>query len=80
MNPKDLPAPYKKRRYYTPEEVKAHNTPNDCWIVIFNEVFDVTRLIQQNYSKEIDPIIKSAGSDISHWFDRLTNEVFSFKS
>jgi cytochrome b involved in lipid metabolism len=75
MNPKDLPAPYKKRRYYTPEEVKSHNMPNDCWVVIFNEVFDVTRLIQQNYSKEIDPIIKSAGTDISHWFDSLTSEV-----
>ena len=77
MNPKDLPAPIKHRRYYTPSEVKQHNTPNDCWIVIFNDVYDLTELIQKNYSKEIEPIIKSAGSDISHWFDKNTLDVIS---
>ena len=73
---KNMPPPYKKRRYYTPEEVKNHNCANDCWISIFYEVFDLTDLIQKNYTKLLDPIIKKSGTDISHWFDPTTKDVF----
>lgn len=75
---KNMPPPYKRRRYYTPEEVAKHCTANDCWISIFYEVFDLTELIQKNYSKLVDPIIKNAGKDISHWFDQQTKDVKSF--
>ena len=77
-DPKNYPAPYKKRRYYTPDEVKAHNTANDCWVSFFNEVYDLTELIQKNYSVLVDPIIKSAGDDITHWFDSHTKNVRKF--
>lgn len=73
--PKNIPAPYQQRRYYTPDEVRVHNTPNDIWVSFFYEVYDLTELIQQNYSPLVDPIIKSAGTDITHWFDPLTREV-----
>lgn len=43
-----LPKPYKKRRYYTPKDVAIHNTPNDCWVSLFNEILDLTELIQKN--------------------------------
>jgi cytochrome b involved in lipid metabolism len=75
INSKDLPPPIKRRRYYTPEEVKCHNTANNCWVVIFHEVFDLTELIQKNYSILTDPIVKEAGNDISHWFDAITRDV-----
>ncbi len=75
MNTKNIPAPYKKRRYYTPDEVKLHNTSNDCWVSIFYEVYDLTELIQKNYSNLVDPIIKCGGSDITHWFDVNTHDV-----
>lgn len=75
LNSKNLPAPAKRRRYYTPDEVRSHNTANDCWVSIFNEVFDLTELIQNNYSKLIDPIVKEAGRDISNWFDPITKDV-----
>ena len=78
LNDKNLPPPNKIRRYYTPDEVKFHNSANDCWIIIFNEVFDLTKLVQNNYSRIIDPIIKEAGNDISHWFDSQTKDVFFF--
>lgn len=71
---KNIPPPIKKKRYYTPDEVRVHNSPNDCWITIFNEVFDLTLLIQNNYSYLIDPIVKEAGNDISHWFDPITKD------
>ncbi len=75
---KNMPPPYKKRRYYTPEEVAKHNSANDCWISIFYEVFDLTQLIQKNYSKLVDPITKNAGTDISHWFDPQSKDVILF--
>eukprot|EP00826_Nyctotherus_ovalis_P041148 TRINITY_DN4111_c0_g3_i3.p3 TRINITY_DN4111_c0_g3~~TRINITY_DN4111_c0_g3_i3.p3 ORF type:complete len:131 (-),score=46.90 TRINITY_DN4111_c0_g3_i3:504-896(-) len=71
---KHLPPPYKLRRYYTPEEVSAHNTPNDCWVSFFNEVYDLTQLVQKNYGAEVEPITKAAGTDISHWFDAKTRD------
>ncbi len=74
LNTKNLPAPIKRRRYYTPYEVKNHCTSNDCWISIFNEVFDLTELVQLKYSNLVDPIVKEAGKDISHWFDPITKD------
>ena len=58
---KHLPKPFKLRRYYTPKEVAAHNTSNDCWVSFFGEVYDLSKLIQDNFSAECEPLIKSAG-------------------
>ena len=49
ISKKDLPAPVRKHRYYTPDEVKVHNTANDCYVSIFYEIFDLTKYIQENY-------------------------------
>jgi len=41
--------------------------------VIFYKVYDITRLIQQNFDNPLSlPLINSAGRDISHWFDKNT--------
>ena len=69
---KHFPKPYKIRRYYTPDEVKIHNTADDCWVSFFNRVYDLTGLIQENYGVLCEPIIKAAGSEITHWFDPKT--------
>jgi cytochrome b involved in lipid metabolism len=71
-----LPRPYKLRRYYLPSEVAVHNTKDYCWVSFFGQVFDLTRLLQDNYTSELcDPIVLSAGTDITHWFDPNTREV-----
>ena len=75
---KHLPAPYKLRRYYMPSEVAVHNTANDCWVSLFGEVCDLTLLIQKNYCAEVEPMIKAAGADITHWFDSKTREPKSY--
>ena len=73
---KDIPRPYKLRRYYTPAEVAKHNLSNDCWVSKFNKVFDLTLLLHQNVGKtECDPIVLAAGTDITHWFDSITENV-----
>jgi cytochrome b involved in lipid metabolism len=65
-----LPRPYKLRRYYLNAEVAVHNTKDDCWVSFFGQVFDLTRLLQDNYtSEQCDPIVLAAGTDITHWFE-----------
>ena len=57
---KHITKPFKLKRYYTPVDVAVHNTQNDCWVTFFNEVYDLTHLIQINHQckdflrKEID--------------------------
>jgi cytochrome b involved in lipid metabolism len=70
---KSLPRCYKLRRYYLPQEVQEHNSADDCWISMFNKVYDLTKLLAENYQSPLcDPIVLSAGTDITHWFDLLT--------
>ena len=75
-----LPAPYKLRQYYTPDEVASHNTANNCWVSFFFKVYDLSKLIQKHYGPEVDPIVKAAGTDITHWFDAKTHEPKTFIS
>jgi cytochrome b involved in lipid metabolism len=71
--------PYKKRRYYTLAELQAHCSPNDIWVSFFDDVYDLTRLVQQNrHLPTVDPIIAAAGSDITAWFDEKTKEPRTF--
>ena len=69
----DYPRPYKLRNFYTEKEVAQHNCHDDCWVSLFNKVYDLTKLLQENYTKpECDPITLAAGTDITHWFDLET--------
>ena len=78
---KCYPRPYKLRNYYTPKEVAEHNTHDDCWVSLFNQVFDLSKLIHDNYQKpECDPIVLAAGTDITHWFDKSTQSVSERKT
>ena len=47
---KYLPPPYKKKRYYTMREIALNNKANNCWGVLFGQVFDLTLLLQKNIS------------------------------
>eukprot|EP01041_Mallomonas_annulata_P009178 gene9178-19020_t len=57
-------------KYYTPEEIAMHNCAEDCWVSIFNDVFDITELILDNRGPLAEPLIKEAGKSISHWFTK----------
>lgn len=46
---KHISKPYRLKRYYTPHDVAVHNTANDCWVTFFNEVYDLTKLVQLNH-------------------------------
>lgn len=67
----------KQRRYYTPEEVAAHNSADDAWVTVFFQVFNLTDLIATNRDSMTQALISNAGRDISHWFDCKTMDVKS---
>ena len=70
-----IPKPYKKRRYYILSEFQRHNSPNDIWVCFFDDIYDLTNLIQTNrHLPEVEPIIQAAGTDITSWFDLKTRE------
>ena len=47
---KTVAKPFKLKRFYTPKDVIAHNNSTDCWVSFFHEVFDLTKLIQENFN------------------------------
>jgi hypothetical protein len=65
-------------RYFTSEEVASHNSSQDCWVSIFDTVYDLTPLIQENRGALCVPLIEAAGTSISHWFDEKTVDVKTF--
>ncbi|XP_071498439.1 cytochrome b5 domain-containing protein 1-like [Diadema setosum] len=63
-------------KYYTPNEVLVHNTLKDIWISFLGKVYDLTPLCEKyEGSVLLKPIIACAGKDISHWFDRKTQDI-----
>ena len=64
-----------RRRVYTETEVSHHNCEKDCWVSIFNVVYDLTELIKEFQGPLVNPLIKFAGKDISDWFDEKTGNV-----
>lgn len=81
MTSKLLPKQHgRRRRYYTPEEINAHNSADDAWVSLFTKVLDLTELIALNRSDLTQPLISNAGRDISHWFDCKTTTVRTYYS
>ncbi|KAH6595158.1 hypothetical protein BASA61_003857 [Batrachochytrium salamandrivorans] len=63
-------------RYFTPDEVMLHDSSDDCWVSFLGLVYDLTRLVTENQgSPLLLPILKNAGKDISHWFDRISGDI-----
>lgn len=56
-------------KYFTPNEVRQHNTEDDAWVSVLGKVLDLTDLIAKYRGSLTEPLVKAAGTDISHWFD-----------
>ena len=55
--------------------MSKHCTADDCWVSFFYEVYDLSKLIQDNiHLEECKPLIRAAGTDITHWLDKETGE------
>jgi len=55
---------------YTLDQVKDHNSREDCWIVINDKVYDITDFIPIHPGGTI-MIVRVAGTDASDYFNNL---------
>lgn len=63
-------------RYYLPTDVILHNKPDDIWVSFLGKVCDITPLVAEYKRKRVvKPLLAYAGKDISHWFDKRTQDV-----
>lgn len=70
-----MPKEVQKKRYYTKEDVRRHCRSNDIWVIMFDEVLDLTKTVQTNFQSRLcQPLIDFAGKDITHWFSPKTLE------
>lgn len=65
-------------KYFTPEEIAIHNCAEDCWVSIYDNVYDITSLVLANPGELIQPLLKNAGLSISHWFNEKTKDVKTY--
>ena len=54
----------------TIDEVKKHNTDKDCWVIIGDDVFDVTNFLADHPGGK-KAIMLYAGQDATEEFDML---------
>ncbi|KAL7749626.1 hypothetical protein RI367_004852 [Sorochytrium milnesiophthora] len=67
-------------RYYTPNEVAQHCESSDLWVSWLGNVYNLTPLAEENDGNpKLYPILLNAGKDISHWFDRDTGTLKTFR-
>ena len=68
-----------RSEYYTVKEVRAHNKPDDLWVSFLGHVYDLTPVVSKHKEDGlVHPLIKAAGTDISHWFDEGTGEIKTY--
>lgn len=65
-------------KFYTEEEVLLHSIPEDCWISVFDDIFDITALLKSSEGNETKSLFKYAGKSVSHWFNEETGEIKTF--
>lgn len=56
---------------YTFDEVKAHDTKKDLWVVINNKVYDITSFVDEHPGGE-EVLLDVAGQDSTEAFDVCT--------
>jgi hypothetical protein len=63
------------KRFFTPQEVRQHCSEDDAWVSARGKVLDLTPLIARYRGTLTNPLVRVAGSDISHWFDPDTQDL-----
>jgi len=61
--------------FYTPAEVASHDAASDVWISFLGQVYDVTAVVRENEGTLTQPLVRAAGTDVSHWFDATTGDL-----
>ncbi|KAG7327183.1 hypothetical protein KOW79_008789 [Hemibagrus wyckioides] len=67
-NEKHLPKEEGDVKYYSCEEVQAHNTSKDAWLIIHDKVYDITTFLEEHPGGE-EVLLEQAGSDATESFE-----------
>ncbi|CCW70361.1 unnamed protein product [Phytomonas sp. Hart1] len=67
-------------RFYTPNEVRQHAFSDDAYVSLNENVLDLTPLIKSykarpKFAHLVIPLVRAAGSDISHWWDPISDDL-----
>ena len=70
------------KKYFLEEQIAEHHLEDDIWVTIFGRILDLSELVRTNkkFQELLRPILRRAGSDISHWFDPQTKNVIYSKN
>jgi cytochrome-b5 reductase len=63
---------------YTAQEVAAHKTPNDAWMVINDKVYDVTKYLE-DHPGGAEVLLEAAGIDATEPFDNAGHSEDAFE-
>ncbi|XP_017562723.1 cytochrome b5 [Pygocentrus nattereri] len=55
-------------KYYTLEEVQAHNMSKDTWLIIHDKVYDITTFLEEHPGGE-EVLLEQAGTDATESFE-----------
>eukprot|EP00051_Salpingoeca_urceolata_P030130 m.8207 g.8207 ORF g.8207 m.8207 type:complete len:216 (-) comp3167_c0_seq1:91-738(-) len=62
--------------YFTPSEIAAHNCEQDLWVSYLGRVINLTPLAKQHKGNVLlGPLVRAAGTDISHWFNKKSQDL-----
>uniref|UniRef100_A0A1A8GXV1 Cytochrome b5 type B n=1 Tax=Nothobranchius korthausae TaxID=1143690 RepID=A0A1A8GXV1_9TELE len=55
-------------KFYTLEDVRAHNMINDTWLIIHDKVYDVSKFLEEHPGGE-EVLLEQAGADATESFE-----------
>ncbi|ETO30601.1 mitochondrial cytochrome b2 [Reticulomyxa filosa] len=57
-------------KYYTLEEVSRHNKATDCWLILYDKVYDVTSFVN-DHPGGVNLIVDNSGKDATEVFESV---------
>jgi cytochrome b5 len=61
---------------YTWEEIRKHNSDKDCWVVLYDNVLDVTKFLN-HHPGGLDPINDLGGYNITNSFESIGHSEYA---
>ncbi|XP_056463488.1 cytochrome b5 [Gadus chalcogrammus] len=61
-------------KYYTLEEITAHNTSKDTWLIIHDKVYDVSSFLEEHPGGE-EVLLEQAGADATESFEDVGHSI-----
>jgi hypothetical protein len=67
-------------KYFTKKEVALHNKTEDAWLIVSGKIYNLSSVISKYGpdAEELKPLLMFAGKDVSHWFEKDTDNVKHF--